>query len=168
MQFPLTFDFRTKPSIRSLSFCRTYDPALDSEISILSDVCDLIDSHAEFHVSGFGDLNWPVDVAQDYCIFVEQLPPVLASLRASKPVNLDFYEQSVQRYIELIPDDHFIVATCTPLTSWVPSPRTVHLSKLEFIGTLEDHLATFLGVLRTVAPKLASHDLITDWLSERN
>ena len=75
---------------------RTYHLELDDVRSILNDVCDWLQPHARFIVSGFGQARWPVDVRTDLCVLLEQLPSALLALASDAPFEIDFYEQGIQ------------------------------------------------------------------------
>jgi len=64
---------------------RKYHPELDDVRSILNDVCDWLQPHARFTVSGFGQAQWPVDVRTDLCVLLEQLPRALLALASDAP-----------------------------------------------------------------------------------
>ena len=56
-----------------------FDPKFDDARAVIASICEEIDELgiADFHVSGFGDNAWRVDVATDLVTLLEQLPEAL-------------------------------------------------------------------------------------------
>src|SRR5471032_2614651 len=75
---------------------KNYDPELDDIRSILIDVCEALSNYVQFNVSGFGQDNWPVDVATDLAVFLEQLPYFMIAISAGENFELQFYEQGIR------------------------------------------------------------------------
>ena len=74
-------------------------------ISVLQDICELLEEEGtiSFFVSGFGDPNWPLDIATDLCVILEQLPLALTKLaNETGEFELDFYEQGVERRLNCV------------------------------------------------------------------
>ncbi|MDR2031587.1 MAG: hypothetical protein LBP86_04875 [Azoarcus sp.] len=143
---------------------RTYDPELEDVGSILTDICRELEYGLEFVVSGFGQDRWPVDVSVDLAIILEQFPEIFCAIREGTQLNIDFYEQGVERYIKLTPDKEYYVAECTSISKWQPNPNVerIHRSNLEKM--LLDIKETFISVLEKVAPNLLRHIWIQKWM----
>jgi len=80
-----------------------YDDALDDVRSLIKDVCvALAKSNAQFIVVSPESGAWPVDVATDLPVVIEQMPKFLGFLYDPnrEAFELDFYEQGIQRRIE--------------------------------------------------------------------
>ena len=57
-----------------------------------------------FHVSGFGDDNWPGDVRTEMCIVLEQIPDItdwLLTRSLDNSCDFDFFEQGVERFMKI-------------------------------------------------------------------
>jgi hypothetical protein len=88
----------------SNTFCLPkYDDALDDVRSLLKDLCVAIaKSNAQFIVDSPETGTWPVDVATDLAVVIEQIPEFLRFLHSPsrEAFELDFYEQGIERRIE--------------------------------------------------------------------
>jgi hypothetical protein len=81
-----------------------YDAALDDVRSLIKDICvALAKANAQFIVVSPESGAWPVDVATDFPVVIEQIPKFLKFLHHPGPeaFELDFYEQGIQRRIEI-------------------------------------------------------------------
>jgi hypothetical protein len=142
---------------------RDYRADEDDVRSMLMDVCDALDPRSKFHVSGFGQARWPVDVSCDLGIFLEQLPYALRRLHAGQAAQIDFYEQGIERSIEWVPDGAVCVATCRSGTTWQPDPSVKTVGTSDVVGMMSTALETFLGTLSSMAPELLAHRWIAEW-----
>jgi hypothetical protein len=143
-----------------------YDPELDDVQSIITNVCHGIAGAggALFHVSGFGQDTWPVDITTDLPVLLEQLPAVLHGLEQGEPdVTLDFYEQGIERTIRFENDGDHIVACCESMTDWVPNPSQERLLRRELCAMLGQVRETFMQFTARVAPELAAHPWLRAW-----
>lgn len=107
-----------------------YDAEIDDHRSLLINVCEIIQTKnlGIFRVGGFGEDCWPVDIATDLPVFLEQLPQALESLDAANSFEIDFYEQGIERILFFSPygEQNWKIA-CASQTSWIPDPETVVL-----------------------------------------
>lgn len=144
---------------------RTYDPHEDDVRSILMDACRAIGRTGKFVVSGFGQDVWPVDVETDLPVFLEQLPTGLRAVHEGLPADIDFYEQGIERSVTLQPaDGGKYVATCTSRTGWQPSPMVEEIAREELEEMLSAARDAFVHTLAEMAPDLARHPWIRQWL----
>jgi hypothetical protein len=160
VHFELTL---TKPVV-SLAAIRNYDPELDNIGSILTDLCDALDGGARFSVSGFGQDAWPVDVRTDLLVFLEQLPEVLDAIHLGRAVTLDFYEQGLERSIDLNPSGSDYLLSCISSTSWEPSggPECIDRAQLQYmLAAVRDQFLAYVGA---AAPSLLNHPWMRGWL----
>jgi len=161
--FDLALRWKDLSSINDLG-ARRYDPVNDDIRSILSDVCFALDGYGSFHISGFGDSAWPLDIATDLCVFLEQLPAALAAIQRGDPAELDLYEQGVERKLEIQCSRDHCVVTCASYGSWVPVYATEELERHVLIGMLSEVRSQFMGAFERVAPALVAHPWVRDWL----
>ena len=79
----------------------TYDPELDDIRSVLSDICGALaeTDGVRFHAEGFDDVPWRATVRTDLPITLEQIPHVLSGLKKETSVELDFFEQGLERSV---------------------------------------------------------------------
>ncbi|OGB33215.1 MAG: hypothetical protein A3F78_08610 [Burkholderiales bacterium RIFCSPLOWO2_12_FULL_61_40] len=143
---------------------RTYDLNEDDVRSILMDVCRAIGPRGEFVVSGFGQERWPVDVETDLPVFLEQLPSALRAVSEGVTADLDFYEQGIERSIVLEPANDKYMATCTSRTDWQPTPVVEEMLVQELEEMLLAVREEFMLALVSMAPDLARHPWIRQWL----
>ena len=100
--------------------------------SFLIQTCSTIDEEctAQFHISGFGETQWPVNVYPDLCILFEQLPYFLPWLIAGKEeiFDLKFYEQGFEKMFRFARDGENINVKCFP---YGPKPLQPHMAIIE-------------------------------------
>jgi hypothetical protein len=144
---------------------RNYDLHEDDIRSILFDICRVIAGWSDFVVSGFGQDRWPVEVTTDLPVFLEQLPSVLRAVRDGVDTRIDFYEQGVERSIELTSNGDIYVVKCVSNTSWEPNPVIDSVNR----RMLEDMLLAlrdvFMASFAEVAPGLVNHSWVKEWLA---
>jgi hypothetical protein len=120
-----------------------------------------------FEVAGFGS-TWRVDVATDLSVVAEQLPTVLAGLRRSREVELDFYEQGIQRVVTFDRADEQVVrVSCrSGLAAWSPMPGELLMKRRDVVQMLETFARTFIEVANAACPGPASHRTFRAWQRE--
>jgi len=143
---------------------RAYSPREDDVRSILMDVCQAVGERSEFLVSGFGEERWPVDVKTDLPVFLEQLPSVLRAVHEGVAIDIDFYEQGIERSIALQPAKGKYLATCKSRTRWQPDPAIEEIPAEELAGMLLSAREAFMRAFTDMAPQLSSHPWIRQWL----
>lgn len=148
---------------------RAYDPELDCITSLLSDACEALEETGQvrFDVAGFGQERWPLDVRTDLAVAVEQVPAVIEALVSGEPVTLDFYEQGVQRELDMTPQSSEVTIYCGSMTDWRPDPDTIHMPIHELQAQLEQFLDGFVDVVRQRCPDLVEHPWFRDWYIKR-
>lgn len=161
--FHLALRWRDLPSI-TIRVARTYDPVDEDIRSILSDVCCALDGFGRFQISGFGDPFWPLDIATDLCVFLEQLPAALVAIQQQGAADLDLYEQGVERKLEIRCQGDDCIVTCTSYGSWVPAYATEKLERHALTGMLSEVRSEFMKAFEVVAPTLVSHPWVLNWL----
>lgn len=124
-----------------------YDAELDNVTSLLIDLCDQLASLdvLEFFVSGFGEERWPATVDVDLATILEQMPEVRAALTEKRSFNLDFYEQSLQRFLHFEFSGDNLVVTCNSFTSWIPTPSTLEIRLDELVNSLQQVRKVFFS-----------------------
>jgi hypothetical protein len=120
------------------------------------------------HIGGFGQDPWPVDVATDLAVAIEQVPRALSALRSAAPFQLNFFEQGIERYIAGTVHDDRIALECTSMSlGWSPVPPVEVLRPADAEKMLSDLHATFLASARQVCPPLTTTRAFTIWNSVR-
>jgi hypothetical protein len=114
----------------------------------------LADLGCRFHVEGFGDPQWPVDVAYYFSTVMEQLPQALAGINAHRAVDLDFYGQGIERALTFQPREKTVVINCSSRTSWRPEPATETASVDELKLMLTTLVEDFIRALSLAFPEL--------------
>lgn len=143
-----------------------YDYQYDNVVSILMDLCDVLEETGifQFHVSGFGQERWPVDVRTDLSTILEQLPPILHSIAcANYPFELDFYEQGIERLLFFEKADSLIKVTCYSGTLWKPTPPAFLMKESDIVSQLYNLRDSFIEAVKIVCPKLATSELFARW-----
>ncbi|WP_043680804.1 hypothetical protein [Streptomyces xylophagus] len=143
----------------------TPDFELDEDYeSLVMDTCQLLaETDCRFHVAGFGQDPWPVDISYDLSSVMEQLPEAIASLGDGKPAQIDFYGQGVERLVTFAPHDGQVVITCTTETDWTPDPGTETVSSEEAKAALAALAHDFRRALDLVCPDISAVQPFTLW-----
>lgn len=96
-----------------------------------------------FTVSGFGQEQWPVNMAYDGSSVVEQLPQVINGLKMGQAVEIDFYGQGVERCITFSPREDLVSVGCSSRLDWQPGPD-IRWTLTHGIAVLEGLMGKFL------------------------
>ena len=147
---------------------RRYDPALDDIRSMLHDVCDGLAGQATFSVSACGETSWPVSVRTDLCVLLEQLPEALGAARRGKDFDIDFYEQGIERMLEVRADGAGYRVRYSSMSRPVDHLEEETVSADAVAQMLADVLDRFVSACRTAAPHIAASDWFDDWLNPRS
>jgi hypothetical protein len=141
------------------------EPDWDLDLVALHTCEALEETGTTFAVSGFGDPHWPVDVQFDLASVVPQLPQVMSDLAAKRPTEINFYEQGVQRIVEMTPQgSSTVLLHCKSFGNWVPlsADETMKLADLEeMLGSLA---FKFAGAVAKIYPELATVPPLPQWL----
>lgn len=148
---------------------RIYDGTRDNVTTVLVDICEALaeDGHVRFAVGGFGQDSWPVDIQWDLPVVIEQIPAVLDALRHGASAKLGFYEQGIQRVLDIEPrPEGEVTIGCVSMTSWQPQPSTISVTYPELLALLDSLLARFVDCARQCCPELADHPWFRRWAIE--
>ncbi len=142
-------------------------PALPSSLefeSVVMDLCAVLaENECSFEVSGFGQLEWPVDVKYDLSTFVEQLPEALRGIRDRTSAEIDFYGQGLERRLIFEFKGELVNISCESRTNWVPKPNVEEIGYQELLSMLESVASKFASSLRLVWPQLENKDPFCNW-----
>ncbi|WP_154685996.1 hypothetical protein [Streptomyces himastatinicus] len=143
----------------------TPDFELDEDYeSLVMDVCQLLSqTDCRFHVSGFGQDSWPVDISYDLSSAIEQLPEALESLQRGLPAKIDFYGQGIERLVTFTPGRKSVIIKCTSNTAWAPDPDTEEVSLGKVEGMLVAFARDFKISLERACPDVAALDFFAGW-----
>jgi hypothetical protein len=143
-----------------------YEYESDDIDTLIQEICQICEENdiVNFQVRGFGQDNWPVDVAVDLASILEQLPEVICSISEEHyPFYLDFYEQGIQRRINFEKYDDFVKITCYSGTSWVPNPTSMLVTKEDMLSQFLNLKNSFIQAVKIINPKLLNGKLSTSW-----
>jgi len=144
-------------------------PAVDHDIDLKGDLdeiaiplCDLLaDAGAIFSAGGFGDERWPVDVRYDFAGLVPDLPAIVDGIKHESPVELDFFEQGLQRTVSAEFEGDRAKLNCRSFGKWVPTQPSDEMPRTAFESMINDLVAGFLQAVAVVVPELASAAALT-------
>lgn len=92
--------------------------------SLVMEACQALgEADCQFHVGGFGQDYWPVDIAYDLSSAIEQLPGAVQALQRDKQAVIDFYGQGIERCLTLTPSHAAITVQCSSRTAGNRHPR---------------------------------------------
>jgi hypothetical protein len=140
-----------------------FDLSVDYE-SLIMDACELLsEAGCEFHVEGFGQRAWPVDVSYDLSTVMEQLPIAMAALQHGGSAVIDFYGQGVERGLTFETVGDLVTVHCASRTDWTPEPETEQVSQREAAALLEGLAGDFKVALERTCPALALMEPFKHW-----
>lgn len=138
---------------------------------VLSQLCLALDDTGalRFEVIAFDDKPWPVDVACDLLVLLEQLSDFLQALRSPEILEfeLSFYEQGIERDLLCTREasNRIVVDPCSRLP-WTP----VRSMEIIEAGELDRQLVALVDVFATAArivcPALTDNQVFQDWLAQ--
>lgn len=144
----------------------SYDEELDDVRSVIADACEILSqsNSIRFVVQGFSDEIWPVDVATDLAVVLEQLPSAVTSLRESIPFAIDFYEQGIERVIRVSGSSDDVDLECVSRhPTWQPSIQSMTMSREILLQMFRDLADVFYTLLHKVCEDLASQRWLVEW-----
>ncbi len=145
---------------------REYDDELDDIRSIIHDICATLEGvpGIELRVAVCTETLWPVTVATDLCVIMEQIGDVIRDLSLRTPARLDFYEQGIERSVLLKPADDLVVVVCAPLAGAEGQVSdTTTVSAQGVLSCLRSLTLQFLHVSRLYCPKATAHPWFVEW-----
>lgn len=117
-----------------------------------------------FHMSGFGDDNWPLDVGYDMSTVIESLPEVLGFVRSHTSGELNMYSQGVERTLKFSSENDRAAIRCYSRTSWVPDPVVELMEYPELHAMFERLAMDFAASLNLIRPDVAGVQPFSTWL----
>ncbi|MFG2112297.1 hypothetical protein ACGFRB_06615 [Streptomyces sp. NPDC048718] len=164
MGFSVSFD----PAVSSGAMApavASLEPGDDDETLVMEACGALSDAGGStFHMGGFGSGEWPVDVAYDLSVFMEQLPTLLAGMRNRREVEVDLYSQGIERTLTFRPSGDLVVIHCESRTNWVPSPEREIIARSELVAMLTKLAVDFAGGLKAIGSELSEVAPFERWL----
>ncbi|MEO3756081.1 hypothetical protein [Streptomyces sp. B6B3] len=160
----MNFRMAVVPPSRPRNLVPDFDLTQDSD-ALVMDACGLLaTTDCRFRVSGFGQDEWPVDVAYDLSTVIEQVPQALDDFREGFDAEIDFYGQGVERLVTFAPDGETTQVRCTSRTSWTPDPEMISCSHHDVENLLTSLEREFVTSLRLASPTLAALPPFATWL----
>lgn len=144
-----------------------YDEDLDNHISVLSDICVILEQSGvvKFLVSGFGQRPWPVDVRTDLAILLEQLPELAKFVNSQQldVCNICFYEQGIERDLRFTMRGQNVDILCSSRSNWRPYPsiETISLDKLR--AMIAKFVETMFEAIKSTCPSVFAAKLFADY-----
>lgn len=151
---------------RSAAPAPELDEDLDDVTALIGRICAILAEAGsfEFHVSGFGDERWPVDIRTDLAVFLEQVPEAIHALdRGDDEFTIDFYEQGIERSLRFMRRGDAVSVHCESMTNWAPDASEEIVSIDALRAMLTAVAAKFVHLAREVAPALGDHPWLRDW-----
>ncbi|MFD8871116.1 hypothetical protein ACFV1F_43435 [Streptomyces sp. NPDC059590] len=158
-------NFRLSVTPPTSDFALTPEFELDEDFeSLVMDACQILSrTDCQFHVSGFGQDPWPVDVSYDLSSAIENLPEAIEALKLGESAQIDFYGQGIERLVTFTPQGETVVIKCTSNTAWTPDPDTEEISLGEARNLLLTLARDFKAALERVCPQVAALDAFAAW-----
>lgn len=145
---------------------REYDPNEDDIRSIFHDICGVLANlGVRFIVISSSGERWPVDTATDLPIFLKQLPSLLRFLdgEGDSAFELDFYEQGIERRLELTRSRSSLDIECVPYGNSA-SPRAKSSGDVLFWkAMLRRFYSDFLKAASDACPSVMEHPWMHEW-----
>ncbi|WP_406450801.1 nucleoside-triphosphatase [Streptomyces sp. NBC_00876] len=163
MSFSVSF---RPPAPRSAPAGDPVPPEADEEYeTLVMEACEALAEAGDcgFRMGGFGTPEWPVDVAYDLSTLMEQLPALLAGVRAGREVEVDLYSQGLERTLTFHPEGEVVAIRCASRTRWVPEPEWERVPRDELLAMLTGLAADFADGLAAVDSPLAEVSPFREW-----
>jgi hypothetical protein len=129
-------------------------------------ICDYFgeSDSCTFHVSGFGEEKWVVDVYADMMCLLEQVNTAIDAINRKSNFEIDFYEQGLQRKISfyLESDDNYQLE-CASGTDWQPLFKE-HSSADALSRQLNVFKSKFIEIALSELPQLKENGLFIKWV----
>jgi hypothetical protein len=113
-----------------------------------------------FQMGGFGNDEWPVDVAYDLSVFMEQVPSLVARLRERQDFEMDLYSQGLERTLVFRHVEDTVVIQCLSRTAWTPRPEFETLARAELLAMVSELATNVMAGVKKVAPPLSKRLLL--------
>ena len=164
MSFSVSFHL-TVPSDALTPTSVNLEPGDEYE-TLLMEACSALSNvgGGRFHIGGFGNDDWPLDVAYDLSAFMEQLPSLLASVREHREAEVDLYSQGIERTLIFHPSGDLVMIHCDSRTNWIPSPERESITQSELVAMLSELAENFAGGLKAINSDLSEVVPFERWL----
>jgi hypothetical protein len=143
-----------------------YDPEFDDGRTVIHDICEIFEDTKAmtFDVSGFGDDKWySGNCYFDLHVIVEQLPDIMFKMNNNDyNFSLDFYEQSMQRYLKFEDCGNYLKIVCnTTIYSkkWKPNPNEIEMLKSDIKDMFNELYNDFLLYANHLCQELSDEPL---------
>ncbi|GAB2873282.1 hypothetical protein GCM10027074_46260 [Streptomyces deserti] len=164
----MSFSVSFKPAAPSSAVApasASLEPGDDYETLVMEACSALSDAGGStFHIGGFGSEEWPLDVAYDLSVFMEQLPSLLAGVRERREVEVDLYSQGIERTLTFHPIGDLVMIHCESRTDWVPNPERESITRSELVAMLSKLAEDFAGGLKAINSELSKVAPFGRWL----
>ncbi len=166
MPFRIRLETSGAPLQRNDNDEHSYDEELDDVNSVIQDACVMLSQSPDvrFVVEGFADDPWPVDVETDLAVMLGQLPKALSALRHNSEATLEFYEQGIERALEMGGTGSEVEIRCTSWhATWKPQPPIVTVQRDQLVSALAQLGIEFFDLIKQVSPDLSSQAWLKEW-----
>ena len=143
-----------------------YSDDLDDVRSVLADLCDVLAEveGVRFVARGFDQVPWRATVRTDLAVALEQVPDVLTRLKAEQSVELDFFEQGLERTVRFSGTGPDVTVICASRQlTWRPQLEAITMNRQVVVDMLQQLGDTFLRVAADACPRLVKHRWIARW-----
>ncbi|WP_198144229.1 hypothetical protein [Parafrankia sp. EUN1f] len=138
----------------------------DDYASLVTAACCLLgETDCRFRIHGFGCSEWPVDVAYDLSVFMEQLPELLEGVRLRRRTEIDLYSQGIERTLEFVPRGELVEIHCLSRTDWMPNPSVEVPGGSALEAMLTGLAADFVASLTVIGSHMAGMKPFSSWAS---
>lgn len=138
-------------------------PSHDDESLVMNACQSLAETDCQFHVDGFGQDGWPVDVAYDLSSVIEQLPEAVRALQCGEQAVIDFYGQGIERRLTFAPNRNLVTVQCSSRTQWQPTPEVEQASLDDVMSLLSGLARQFKVSLERACPRFAAVEPFASW-----
>ncbi len=150
---------------------REYDKELDNEVSVILDICNILQGidTVILKVSGFGDDNWLVDCGFDLPCVLEVLPHIINQISEnSYNFEIDFFEQGTERTVFFEDSGVQVSLECVSRTDWQPNPKKIIMQKDDIKSMFKNFRDDFICCSEKNCKDLLYNEFLAEWLKEVN
>lgn len=164
----MSFSVSFNPAVQSRAAApglASLEPGDDYETLVMEACTALFDAGgSRFHIGGFGNDEWPLDIGYDLSAFMEQFPSLIAGVRERREVEVDIYSQGIERTLTFRPSEDLVMIHCESRTNWVPNPEFESIAQSELVAMLSKLAQNFARVLKAINSELSGVAPFSCWL----
>jgi hypothetical protein len=134
--------------------------------AVIMYACELLAlTDAKFHIGGFGQIDWNLDIRYDFSVFMEQYPGLISAVSGNNEIEIGLYSQGLERSLTFFPGPEEVEICCASWTSWVPDPVCEKILSASLESMLKKLAADFSWAVGRIDRNLITVEPFNEWTS---